>query len=122
MRISDWSSDVCSSDLYRGGGIRHCTGLLNKAIMVARLIREDRANAFNRCGKTLPRGRVRGSAPACRLVLAIAALFPHVYFPPPRTPRAIISRLDPTLPPHSPRRKSEEQREGKDAVQSGKIE
>src|SRR3546814_6328715 len=26
MRISDWSSDVCSSDLGVGGGLRHCGG------------------------------------------------------------------------------------------------
>src|SRR3546814_4506303 len=42
MRISDWSSDVCSSDLVRGGDREHIGGQLGRALQpLARPIAEQ---------------------------------------------------------------------------------
>src|SRR3546814_8086692 len=35
MRISDWSSDVCSSDLPRGGGVQRRLGFLGRILAAA---------------------------------------------------------------------------------------
>src|SRR3546814_5775766 len=44
MRISDWSSDVCSSDLYHGDFVMHPCGFECKHILIAhfnRRVKED---------------------------------------------------------------------------------
>src|SRR3546814_5789068 len=43
MRISDWSSDVCSSDLARGAGSRS----LGRRPVPARVVRQRRAAGFD---------------------------------------------------------------------------
>src|SRR3546814_4369379 len=43
MRISDWSSDVCSSDLARGAGSRS----LGRRLVPARVVRQRRAAGFD---------------------------------------------------------------------------
>src|SRR3546814_5054999 len=47
MRISDWSSDVCSSDLFPRAGARRWTCNINRANFSSGYIREDKRMKLN---------------------------------------------------------------------------
>src|SRR3546814_12224516 len=68
MRMSDWSSDVCSSDLWRGGERRPLPG----AARSARLRQCDRLveKQFRRIGKSADAVPVRRNGAAGHSVLA----------------------------------------------------
>src|SRR3546814_16656442 len=51
MRISDWSSDVCSSDLLFTGALAGTRGAERGR---PRLVRPGRAESFKRCDAALP--------------------------------------------------------------------
>src|SRR3546814_10772258 len=62
MRISDWSSDVCSSDLKQLGLQRGCLGLENRQTARRRPEQQDRAARCN----TPPAAPQRAAPPAPR--------------------------------------------------------
>src|SRR3546814_12855920 len=66
MRISDWSSDVCSSDLQHWGGIARAAALSTLLSIgaemgsdsdndIARAIRDGGQNTFNQAGQEIVR-------------------------------------------------------------------
>src|SRR3546814_2519496 len=64
MRISDWSSEVCSSDLADGAGLRHGADRVIRALGHFLVVEYFLAPAF------APLPCFHGAAEPCRLVLA----------------------------------------------------
>src|SRR3546814_14153422 len=62
MRISDWSSDVCSSDLPAAAPLRSGKGKPSIAIAISRLplTREKQLRLSDECGPYIPPSRRRG--------------------------------------------------------------
>src|SRR3546814_20888565 len=50
MRISDWSSDVCSSDLYKSFNTTGTAGALAAAVAVGRLLNLDKQQMLHALG------------------------------------------------------------------------
>src|SRR3546814_14757922 len=139
MRISDWSSDVCSSDLLPG----------HRAGVVARAVYEDEALGGHRLGILIDAHEVGGAAlggSAQRLlqdggeaaglvagrgiVVHLAAVAPDVVLPPADALDQLLAdgarggapgqqMLGPVDPRRSAQDRSEERRVGKECVSTG---
>src|SRR3546814_11697503 len=68
MRISDWSSDVCSSDLHRGKRSPRCIAWLARSGCTGARLggAADAVSGVVQAGKTSVPGPARGSGPAER--------------------------------------------------------
>src|SRR3546814_15776735 len=91
MRISDWSSDVCSSDLLVAGGL---------AIIYL----------FPRLTKTIPRSLV------AIVVLTLVTVYGHIDVNTVGEMGQLPTSLPSFLIPHVPMTRSEERRVGKEGV------
>src|SRR3546814_9102799 len=108
MRISDWSSDVCSSDLERTGRRRsHCSTSMNCSNTCDGWCRPKRRPRSRCCATTIRASRkspsiVNHSSRPCRMSCATPHIArPHLS-PPLTNPHPAPPPPPPPPPPHPP--------------------
>src|SRR3546814_4982586 len=72
MRISDWSSDVCSSDLAARNGARRCQGRAPQEHGGAQIFAPDQERERDRLIRLVPKGNKKDPPASCQRVLFCA--------------------------------------------------